>query len=142
MKKKLIQTCFNLDYFQKCSWIEFFSECLKKYKYSHEWNSQPTNNRHLLPNFPFINLCQKKTMIDLYERFNPIFQKFSLLNPDQSVCSTHLTLTRPCHLGRPYHFNYFRGCLPQILLGPFLNTLTQTVCTLDLIVILFWVFCL
>ena len=24
-----------------------------------------------------------------------------------------------------YHFNLFRGCLPQILLGPFLNTLTQ-----------------
>ena len=28
-------------------------------------------------------------------------------------------------LGRPYHFKYFIGCLPQILLGPFLNTLTH-----------------
>ena len=28
-------------------------------------------------------------------------------------------------LGRPYHFKFFKGCLPQILLGPFLNTLTQ-----------------
>ena len=28
-------------------------------------------------------------------------------------------------LGRPYHFNFFKGCLPQILLGPFLNTLTH-----------------
>ena len=27
-------------------------------------------------------------------------------------------------LGRPYHFTFFKGCLPQILLGPFLNTLT------------------
>ena len=27
-------------------------------------------------------------------------------------------------LGRPYHFKYFKGCLPQFLLGPFLNTLT------------------
>ena len=27
--------------------------------------------------------------------------------------------------GRPYHFKFFKGCLPQILLGPFLNTLTQ-----------------
>ena len=26
---------------------------------------------------------------------------------------------------RPYHFNFFKGCLPQILLGPFLNTLTH-----------------
>ena len=24
---------------------------------------------------------------------------------------------------RPYHFNFFKGSLPQILLGPFLNTL-------------------
>ena len=28
-------------------------------------------------------------------------------------------------LGRPYHFKFFKDCLPQILLGPFLNTLTQ-----------------
>ena len=27
-------------------------------------------------------------------------------------------------LGRPFHFKFFKGCLPQILLGPFLNTLT------------------
>ena len=27
---------------------------------------------------------------------------------------------------RPYDFNFFKGCLAQILLGPFLNTLTQT----------------
>ena len=26
-------------------------------------------------------------------------------------------------LGRPYHFKFFKGCLPQILLGPFLSTL-------------------
>ena len=30
------------------------------------------------------------------------------------------------YLGRPYHFKFFKGCLPQILLGPFLNTLTHT----------------
>ena len=27
---------------------------------------------------------------------------------------------------RPYHFKFFKGCLPQMLLGPFLNTLTHT----------------
>ena len=26
-------------------------------------------------------------------------------------------------LSKPYHFKIFEGCLPQILLGPFLNTL-------------------
>ena len=28
-------------------------------------------------------------------------------------------------LSRPYHFRFFKGCLAHILLGPFLNTLTQ-----------------
>ena len=28
-------------------------------------------------------------------------------------------------LSRPYHFKFFKGCLPQILLGLFMNTLTQ-----------------
>ena len=28
-------------------------------------------------------------------------------------------------LKRPYHFKFFKGCLPQILLGPFLNTLSH-----------------
>ena len=26
---------------------------------------------------------------------------------------------------RPYHFKFFKGCLPQFILGPFLNTLSQ-----------------
>ena len=30
-------------------------------------------------------------------------------------------------LSRPYHFKFFKGCLPQILLGPFLNTLSLLV---------------
>ena len=28
-------------------------------------------------------------------------------------------------LERPYRFNFFKGCIPQISLGPFLNILTQ-----------------
>ena len=28
-------------------------------------------------------------------------------------------------LSRPHHFKFFKGCLPQILLGPFLNTLSK-----------------
>ena len=26
-----------------------------------------------------------------------------------------------------YHFNFFKGCLPQILLGPFVNTLSHMI---------------
>ena len=32
-------------------------------------------------------------------------------------------------LSRPYSFNFFKGCLPQILLGPILNTLSQILLT-------------
>ena len=28
-------------------------------------------------------------------------------------------------LGRPHQFKFFKGCFPQILLGPFFNTLSQ-----------------
>ena len=28
-------------------------------------------------------------------------------------------------LSRPYHFNFFKGCLPQILPGPFMNSLSH-----------------
>ena len=28
-------------------------------------------------------------------------------------------------ISRPYHFKFFKGCHPQILLRPFLNTLTH-----------------
>ena len=28
---------------------------------------------------------------------------------------------------KPFHFKFFKDCLPQILLGPFLNTLTDRV---------------
>ena len=31
----------------------------------------------------------------------------------------------PSRLSGPYHFKFFKGCLPQILLGAFLNALTH-----------------
>ena len=36
-------------------------------------------------------------------------------------CHSQLYISVRC---RPYHFKFFKGCRPQILLGPFLNTLT------------------
>ena len=38
--------------------------------------------------------------------------------------------------GRPFHFKFFKGCLPQILFGLFLNTLTYIVLKLVPIVIM------
>ena len=39
-------------------------------------------------------------------------------------------------LSRPYHFTFFKGCLPQILLGPFWNTLPQMVLLIQQMVLL------
>ena len=40
-------------------------------------------------------------------------------------------------LSRPYTFKLFRGCLPQILLRPFLNTLSYLMKNLFIIATLF-----
>ena len=34
---------------------------------------------------------------------------------------------------RPYHFKFFKGCLPQISLGPFLNILSQIMVSVSLL---------
>ena len=65
--------------------------------------------------------------------------KYSCSNLNHKICSIkYYLLTVPksgrllvmvasdmvC-LSRPYDFKLFKGCLPQILLGPFLNTLSH-----------------
>ena len=47
------------------------------------------------------------------------------LNGTEDVIMT--SMINRCYkpmLRRPYPFKFFKGCLPQILLGPFLNTLS------------------
>ena len=36
-------------------------------------------------------------------------------------------------LNRPYHFKFSKGCVPQILLDPFLNTLSHQYYSLSLL---------
>ena len=52
---------------------------------------------------------------------------FVLSRMDQVKSFGRQPLKRPLCLGRPYHFKIFKDCLPQILLGPFLNTLTHII---------------
>ena len=42
--------------------------------------------------------------------------------------------------GRPYPFKFFKSCLPQILLGPFSNNLSQILFPWNLAVIMFFKF--
>ena len=46
----------------------------------------------------------------------------------------YFTYLHSSHMGqsiqewtKPYHFKFIKGCLPQILLGPFLNTLSHII---------------
>ena len=51
------------------------------------------------------------------------------LNQKQRKPSFYLAQVFKCffYLSGPYHFKFFKGCLPQILLGSFLNTLNHMI---------------
>ena len=54
---------------------------------------------------------------DISENWEKVFT-----NEPSEICGRqHLKIC----LSRPYHFKFFKGCLPQTLLGPFLNTFSQ-----------------
>ena len=46
-------------------------------------------------------------------------------NPNQTKPRQPLKTFKMVCLSRPYPFKFFKGCFPQILLGPFLNTLSH-----------------
>ena len=46
-----------------------------------------------------------------------IFKQNNIKLLDLHICVEEIFL-----LSRPYHFKFFKGCLPEILLGPLLNT--------------------
>ena len=54
-------------------------------------------------------------------------------NENISGCQS-FTLTK--QTSRPYHFKFFKGCLPQILLGSFLNTLSHMLPCILLVILL------
>ena len=49
-----------------------------------------------------------------------------------------LNTTSELDLSRPYPFNFYRGCFPQILLGPFWNTLSHFVTIFLTFALLIW----
>ena len=51
---------------------------------------------------------------------------FNVLQSSSTIFSSWGFQERIC-LSRPYPFKFFKSCLPQILLGPFLNTLPQII---------------
>ena len=51
--------------------------------------------------------------------------KYSRMDQEKLVEDKWHDLSDMVYLSRPYHFKFFKGSLPQILLGPFLNTVSH-----------------
>ena len=68
------------------------------------------------------------TLLLCWVRMNNWVKVFK--NGPNNICGEQplKTWSEMVFLSRPYHFKFFTGCLPQILLGPFMNTLTQLFC--------------
>ena len=63
-------------------------------------------------------------MVKLYECFERKSSNYEITFFLIIICDYYMV-----SLGRPYLFKFFKGCLPQILLGLFLNTLTHLLIT-------------
>ena len=62
------------------------------------------------------------SMVKLYECFERKSSNYEITFFLIIICDYYMV-----SLGRPYLFKFFKGCLPQILLGPFLNTLCHII---------------
>ena len=79
------------------------------------------------PKCPSINQFKRKILILGIIMILPYGSRYSRMNRIKFVEDSlkKYKVIRSAY-GRPYHFIFFKGCLPQILLGSFLNTLTHT----------------
>ena len=64
----------------------------------------------------FIRFLLKVNVNKLMDKWDKVFK-----NGPRKICGRQPLIC----LCRPYPFRFFKGCLPQMLLGPFLNTLSQ-----------------
>ena len=60
-----------------------------------------------------------------YPIFTCLESAIETISKRGEICSKLTIKTPERRQGRPYHFKFFKGCLPQISLGPFLNTLSH-----------------
>ena len=74
--------------------------------------------------FRLSSLGENKSIVKV--TFNPFWWRHTnLWNMIIWMSKIRFDIKSETNLGRPYHVKFFQGCLPQILPGPFLNTLTQ-----------------
>ena len=83
--------------------------------------------------------CKKSTWKHISNERN----LFKINNKDTLMIWDKVFKNGPCKicLSRPYHFKFFKGCLPQILLDPLLNTLSHIIdaIPLPLLLTLNWI---
>ena len=64
-------------------------------------------------------ICQKVLYAGKWTIYGSRYSRMDQVKFLEDIWSDMIWRSRPCH------FQFFKDCLPQILLGPFLNTLTQ-----------------
>ena len=66
-------------------------------------------------------------LLKIADKFLKLHQGLLTYKKSETCGTRYLRMDQVKSIGRPYHFKLFKGCLPQILLGPFLNTLPHMI---------------
>ena len=111
LQKQKVTTNFPLlSLHEKCSYLEFFWSVFSRIR---------TEYGDSLSNSPYTVKLRKNIDHKNFEQG----QFYAVYLPKMFPMKYSLCLSRP------YSFNFFKGCLPQILLCPILNTLSQILLT-------------
>ena len=84
----------------------------------------------------FIHPVFLKSNLEVFIR-NKVVSRYSRMDQVKFVEDSLFEEGIMVSLNRPYHFKFFKGCLPQVLLGPFLNSLTHIVIKVSVSILIF-----
>ena len=122
---KLLFFRATLQSWNRClkSWTEFLKLDSEKQPYFISLRSGTLAQNE----FGYWQLCPNKplpTQAPLILVFPCFPVSWNIFCGTQGNIDINWSMCTKC-LSRPYHFKFFKGCLPQILLGPFMNMLTH-----------------
>ena len=133
--------------FNNLAVISNMKTCLSKEAYTCQWKDAkrwPTNEQCFPPIETSQLICCANPLNSFYMRGSLVANELIIKIFDVNVYAKVITIWGQsiqewvkwnlwktaflvC-LIRPYHFRFFKGCLPQLSLGPFWNTLSHIYC--------------
>ena len=100
------------------------------------WGYRSISCKFYLFEYEIISLFILKSNLEVFIR-NKVVSRYSRMDQVKFVEDSLFEEGIMVSLNRPYHFKFFKGCLPQVLLGPFLNTLTHIVIKVSVSILIF-----